>query len=122
MREILVKNLSSSDKSRRLFSLSEKASQAGISFTTKRKCFYVIKKCKHFINRSDLEEWAKSNLAAKNLKHPSVSIRRNASTAKRKQRFDCKVRGGFYAAWKMDVFYINYIISMSIGMKPQMAL
>lgn len=100
-REILFKNLSSLDRKRRVFSSSITNEGKDFVSTTQRKYVYLIKAVD---NHSD-------ELAT------HVFVRNEKDTSKHVHKFNCLIKGGFYASNTESLYLIRYAHSLQITLK-----
>lgn len=102
-REILFKNLSTNDRKRRVFSSCVVDENPNFVTTTERKYVYLIRKV---LNKG-------KSLA------PQVHIKNERDSVSQEHKFNCLIKGGFYAANSQDLFHIRYAHSLEIVIKSQ---
>lgn len=102
-REILFKNLSSTDKKRRVFSSSITNEGKDFISTTQRKYVYLIKPVED--HKNDLQT--------------QVFVRNEKNIAQHIQKFNCLIKGGFYASNSENLYLIRYAHSLQILLKSQ---
>jgi len=102
-REILFKNLSSTDKRRRVFSSSITNESKDFISTTQRKYVYLIKPVED--HRESLQT--------------QVFVRNEKDSSRHIQKFNCLIKGGFYASNAENLFLIRYAHSLNILLESQ---
>lgn len=99
MRDILFKELTSSDKRKRLFSICEAVEKDGILTKVERRSIYLIKEKEQIKELKDL---------------PRVSVFKVCNTQRQEERLSWKVVGNFYVVTEERIFYIIFIHSFKI--------
>lgn len=99
MRDILFKELTSTDKRRRLFSICEAIERDGILTKVERRSIYIIKE------KNQIKE----------LKNPPrISIFKVRNTERQEERLSWRIVGNFYVVTEEKVFCIIFIHSFKI--------
>ena len=106
IKEMLVRNLSSLDRKRRIFSSCIVNQGKDCITATERKYIYLIKKIGHHYN--------------KNLE-THIFIRKQRDTDKHMQKVNCLLKGSFYACGVNSLFLIRYAHSLKIVRKIRTA-
>jgi hypothetical protein len=101
MRDLLFKNLTSSDKKRRIIASSEIVDKQGIRSIIQRHFVCIVK---------ELED----NDAERPLSHLYVIKERN--TKEQKERFFCRIKGSIYAVSNGRLFLILFAHSLKINL------
>jgi len=101
MRDLLFKNLTSTDKKRRVISSSEIVDKEGIHSVIHR----------HFVCMIKEVEGNKVSQPA-----PSVCVIKEHNTKEQKERFFCKIKGSMYALNNKKLFLILFVHSLKINL------
>ena len=101
MRDLLFKNLTSSDGKRKVISSSEITDKEGVHSIIRR----------HFIC---LVQEVKDNKTAQPL--PYLYVLKERNTRLHKEKFFCRLKGGMYALSNNKVFLITFIHSLKISL------
>ena len=113
MREIVVRNLTSSDLLKRDCVVSEIVQQAGCATRVLRRCTYRVKSQTILPSTCDSIQWAR-NLDP--LPPRQVFVTKDLEPETGGERVVYKVLGRFYVVWGQAVFCLGYrhILSMDI--------
>lgn len=113
MREILVRNLTAADRTRRDCVVTERVQQGDYSTTILRRCTYRVESQTTLPTTSDSIRWA-HNLDP--IAPRQVYVTKNINPDTGGERVVHKVLGHFYVVWGRVVFCIRYrhILSMDI--------
>jgi len=103
MRDLLFKNLTSTDKKRKIISTSEVVDKEGIHSVIHR----------HFICMLKEVEGNKVSQPA-----PSVYVIKEHNTKEQKEKFFCKIKGSMYAMNDKKLFLIFFVHSLKINLIP----
>jgi hypothetical protein len=101
VREILFKKLASSDRKRRVFSSCVMSKSEKFTTRTERKYVYLIRK----VDRCE------------DISPNHVYIRNEKSAATAQQKFNCLIKGSFYAGLSDNLFLIRYAHSLRITLE-----
>ncbi|MDD5561422.1 MAG: hypothetical protein PHT50_04760 [Candidatus Omnitrophica bacterium] len=99
MRDLLYKNMTSPDRSRRVIASSEIADKEGVHSVVRRHFACMVKQ----IENSAAEKPA-----------PYLYVLKERNTREKRERFFCKIKGGLLAVNKGKVFLIVFIHTLSI--------
>jgi len=104
MRDILFKNTTSLDRSRRRVIVKEVSEKQGIRSIVQR----------HFIYK--VEELTQQN--TENLPPMQIYMVKERNTTKQKERFFCKIKGNFMIVKANKLFLVEYIHCLHIILEP----
>lgn len=104
MRELLLKNLTSLNRRRKILSLSEVFSKDGVLTRVNRSFIYLVR-----------EVPQPSHLAEK----PEFFIFKIHDSKLRQESFLLKIKGNFYVSCKQKIYLINYCHSLRIALNEQ---
>ncbi|MBU2541907.1 MAG: hypothetical protein KJ593_08420 [Candidatus Omnitrophica bacterium] len=102
MKEVLLKNISSIDKRRKLFSSCVINQGKDYITTTRRKYIYLVKKIKHSYKKNF---------------QTHVFINKQRDSRKHMQKFNCLLKGAFYACGTDCFYLIRYAHSLEVERK-----
>lgn len=102
MRDLLYKNLTFSDRGRRVISSSEIADQEGIHSVIRRHFTYSIKQIE-----------SEDNPQPK----PYVYVLKEKNTKEKREHFFCKIKGSILAANQGKLLLILFVHTLSIELK-----
>lgn len=108
MRDLLFKNLTSKDKSRKILSAREIINEDGIKTTIQKHLIYAIRETSDGENQD------------KRLK-PELFIIKEKNTKQKRESFFIKMKGGMYANSDNGLFLVNFIHSLKIDLSPQIS-
>jgi hypothetical protein len=114
MREILVKNLTSSDWLRRDCVVTELVQQGDFATRILRRCTYRVESKTPLAATSDSMEWAQRTLDP--LPPRQVFVTKDLDPETGGERVVYKVLGHFYVVWGRDVLCVGYrhILAMDV--------
>lgn len=101
MRDLLFKNLTSSDRKRRIIVSSEIVDRQGVRSSIRRHFIYLIKE----IKENSIEK-----------PKPYLYVLKVHNSKEQKERFFCKVKGSICAVHKGKVFLIIFMHSLKIDL------
>ncbi len=103
MRDLLFKNLTSQDKQRKMISSCEITDIQGLRSIVSRHFVYIIKEAR-----------------AQEAKEPAANayIFKYRNTNQQREKFFCKIKGGFCAAHKAKLYLISFIHTLKIDVAP----
>ena len=103
MRDLLFKNLTSTQRKRKVLSCSEVNDSEGVRSTIRRHFVYVVKE-----------------IAEKTADQPAPSLRiiKERNTLQKKERFFCKMKGTMVVAYETRLFEIRFMHSLYINLIP----
>ncbi len=104
MRDIVLKNLTSVNKKRRIMSSSEVINQNGVETRINRNFIYRVSE--------------KDRLENDNVPVPKIYIYKNCDTKNHKSKFSYKVKGSIYLINEEKVYLVNYIHSFRLDLTP----
>ncbi|MFA5223852.1 MAG: hypothetical protein WC431_01610 [Candidatus Omnitrophota bacterium] len=99
MRDLLYKNLTSADRSRRVIASSEIADKEGVHSVVRRHFAYVVRQ----VEKPDAEKPA-----------PYLYILKERNTQQKCEHFFCKIKGSMLAVNKGRLFLILFVHTLSI--------
>lgn len=98
MRNLLLKNLTSSDKKRRILSSTETIDKDGFLTKVQKRLIYVIKEGKNIDYSSS----------------PHLYVSKVHNTKEKKESFFCKMKGTLFAVSNGHFFHIRFLHSLRI--------
>lgn len=101
MRDLLFKNLTSSDKKRRVIASSEIVDKQGVRSIIRRHFICLIKE----INNDDLHRPL-----------PYLYVIKERNTREQKEKFFCRIKGSIYAISNGKLFLILFMHSLKINL------
>ncbi len=102
MRDLVFKNLTSSDKKKKIIVSSELIEYEGIRTSI----------CRHFLCKAYVVEGQSIALPC-----PSLYIIKKKNTAGKSEAFYCRIKGKMYLANEDKLFLINFIHSLKIHLR-----
>jgi hypothetical protein len=99
MRDLLYKNLTSADRSRRIIASSEIADKEGIHSVVRRHFACMIRQ----VEKADVVKPA-----------PYLYVLKERNTGEKREHFFCKIKGSFLAVNKEKLFLIVFVHTLSI--------
>lgn len=102
MRDLLFKNLTSNDHSRKIISSSEVVDKQGVYSIIRRHFICMIKEVR---NEDNLEKPL-----------PYLYILKERNEKEQKERFFCKIKGSIYVMNKGKLFLIVFVHSLKIDL------
>lgn len=105
MRDLVFKNLTSKDKSRKVVCAREKISEDGITTRIKKHLIYAIRE-------------AANNETAQKIAPELFIIKEKDSKGKR-ESFFIKMKGAMYANCNKKLLHIDFLHSLRIDLTPQ---
>ncbi|MBU1853910.1 MAG: hypothetical protein KJ957_07700 [Candidatus Omnitrophica bacterium] len=113
MRELLFKNLTSKDKTRKDLYIAETVERDGVKTITRRHSVYIVEDHSKFKNPDGLKiNKAKAQLDSTNKRH--VFIFKKRDTKLKKDCFICDVIGRFFAVVDSEIYSIAFKHSFEI--------
>jgi hypothetical protein len=104
MRDLLYKNLTSSDRKRRIISSSETIDKNGVHSVVRRHFVCLIKEVKN----SEIDK-----------PEPYLYVLKKRDTVLHKERFFCRMKGSIYCICKGKTYVICYTHSLSINLEAK---
>lgn len=101
MRDILYKNLTSSDRRRKIIASSEVIDKEGLRYVIHRHFIYLIK---------EIES------ADSNLPQPYLYVLKERNTKEQKETFFCRVKRGVILANDQRLFLVTFMHSLKINL------
>lgn len=99
MRDLLYKNLTSSDRRRKKIASLEVVEQQGVRNTIRRHFIYLVKEVKGAQAQRPL---------------PSIHIIKERNTREQRESFSCRIKGSMYAVHKGKLYLILFVHSLKI--------
>ena len=112
MRELLFKNLTSTDKKRKDLYISETIEHNGVKTVTQRHSMYIINGHQTIHNTEELIELHSKLPVNSDRRH--VFIFKKRDTKLKKESFICDVVGKFYAIVKNELYSITFKHSFEV--------
>lgn len=112
MRELVFKNLTSTNKKRKDLYISETFERDGVKTTTQRHSIYIIGDRNKFKNPKELMQWQNKTTVDNSKRHIFIFKKRDSKL--KKESFICDVVGKFYAVVKNEVYSIAFKHSFEI--------
>ena len=103
MRDLLFKNLTSTQRKRKVLSCSEINDSEGVRTTIRRHFVYVVR---------EVAEKSKDQAA------PCLRIVKERNTLQKRERFFCKMKGTMVVAYEGRMFEIRFMHSLYINLVP----
>ncbi len=101
MRDLVFKNLTSSNRRMKILSTCESAERDGLRHVINRHFLYVVKELRE--DGTSLKP------------QPSLIVRKERSSASHSEVFFCKLKGSVYAVNEERMFLINYMHTLRIS-------
>lgn len=105
MRNLLFKNLTSSDRKRKVISSMESTAQDGLHTSVYRHLLCQILEAKD---------------SGSILPKPILYVIKRRDTVKRTEGFYCRIKGSLYMVVKGKLYLVSYVHSLRIVLKPAM--
>jgi len=99
MRDMLFKNLTSTDRKKRIIATSETVDKQGIRSIINRHFVCMVKEIKD----SELEQ-----------PHPYLYVLKERNTKQQKEKFFCKIKGSLFAVCDDKLYLILFMHSLKI--------
>jgi len=99
MRDLLYKNLTSADRSRRMIASSEITDKEGVHSVVRRHFYCMIKQ----VEKADVVKPA-----------PYLYVLKERNTRQKREHFFCKVKGSLLAVNKDKFFLVVFVHTLSI--------
>ena len=117
MREIVVRNLTSSDWMKRDCLVSELMRQGGYSTRVVRRCTYRVESRTALTSLGDSAHWAQG---LDPLPSRQVYVTKDLDPDTGGERVVYKVLGHFYVVWERDIVCVGYrhILAMNVDPEP----
>jgi len=114
MREILFKNLTSSNLRKKDTLLREVFEKDGIVAKTERRCFYFIKDVLPMDGESSLQKWldSQNGPGAPSKRHFHIIKEHNEILGE--DKVVCKIVGTFYAVFNNTVYCIGFLHAFKV--------
>ena len=103
MRDIVFKNLTSSQRKRKVLSTSEVMEHDGILTKIRRNFIYIVR---------DGEQAKKEALL------PRMYVFKHKDSSEHKEKFFCRIKGSLYTMNNNKLFFVIFSHSLSIGLEP----
>ena len=113
MKEVLFKNLTSEDASRKLLSMSETTSQDGMNIMTYKRCTYRLKKRIRISDLHDFKEYDENKQPQK--KHFYIIKKRDSRTGE--EKLFCGSKGILYIVAEDYLYHIAFTNLLKVNMK-----
>ena len=122
MREILFKNLTSSNLRKKDTVLREIFEKDGIVAKTERRCFYFIRDVIHLQDAADMQRWLDEQKTPDAMNRRHFHIMKEHSDSLGEDKVSCKISGIFYAVFNNTVYSIGFLHSFKVRFaKPAVA-
>ena len=100
MRDLLFKNLTSSNKRRKVLATSEVAEKEGLRSTVHRHFVYIVKEVK---DKSAVEKHT-----------PYIYVLKERNTKEQREKFFCRMKGRAYVVSKGKLYLVLFMHSLKI--------
>jgi hypothetical protein len=114
MREVLFKNLISSDSKKKDIFLREVFEKDGVIARTERRYFYLIKDIVHVEDNNEVQHWVDEQGKSSSAKKRHFHILKEHNDELGEERLICKVAGTFYAVVGKEVYTIAFLHSFKV--------
>jgi len=118
MRDILFKNLTTSDRHRRDIFLSECSEQHGVTTKTQKHFIYYIRDHSFLGNSEKLGVWLKK-YAGKGPHLKNLSVLKNYDSKTGEESFEVKLAGHLYVLREQDIFDVDFTQIFKIDRKGE---
>lgn len=115
MREVLFKNLWSSEAHKKDILLKEVFERDGVVARTERRSFYFIKDVTHLKSEEELNQWVNVQDKRSEPIKREFHIMKEHSDLHGTDKFICKILGTFYAVVDKDVYTIAFLHSFKVS-------
>ena len=114
MREVVYKNLTSSNARKKDIFLQEIFEKDGVVARTERRCFYYIKDIIHLEDPNDLQKWLNTQKDPEAINKRQFYVYKEHSDSLGEDRLLCKILGTFYAVVDQCVYTIVFLHSFRV--------
>lgn len=114
MREVVYKNMVSSNSRVKNIFLQEVFERDGVIAKTERRCFYYIKEITPIREVKDLEKWVDHRNSVEPLGKRQFHIWKMHNDTVGEDRLICKIIGTFYAIVNNNVYTIAFLHSFKV--------
>ena len=111
MREILFKNLTSTNSRKKDITLKEVFENNGIIAKTERRSFYLVKDVRPLDEKKDIQKWLDSQKNTGLVGKRRFHITKEHSDALGEDRVICRITGTFYAVVNKRVYTVAFLTS-----------
>jgi len=105
MRDLIFKNLTSKDKSRRVLCAKERIIEDGIATRIEKHLIYVIREA----DDSETEKKIK----------PELFVIKEKNSKVKRESFFIKMKGGLYAHCNKKLLHVSFLHSLRIDLSPE---
>lgn len=109
MREVIFRNLTSSNSRKKDIVLKEVFEKDGVIAKTERRCFYFIRKIDHLSQDSTLDKWVSSHEGGRSPNTRRFHILKEHNDKVNEDRVICRIEGEFFAVVNMTVYTIGFL-------------
>lgn len=110
MRDLLFKNLTSSDKRKKILASSEIVDKQGVRSIIHRHLVCIIKEIKPPVNKDQInDEQTKRPL-------PSLYVLKERNAKEQKEKFLCRIKGSMYVISNGRLFFVRFMHSLKINL------
>jgi hypothetical protein len=121
MREVVFKNLTSSNSRKKDIVLREVFEKDGVRAKTERRCFYFIRRVDKLTGENGLNEWIAAQAPGKYPNSRRFHILKEHSDNPNEDRVICRVEGEFFAVVNMTVYTIGFLHYFKIRFERDLA-
>jgi hypothetical protein len=114
MREVVFKNMVSSNSRVKNIFLKEMFERDGVVARTERRCFYYIKEVTPIREVHDLEKWVDHKNSVEPMGKRQFHIVKAHSDVSAEDKLICKIMGTFYAIVNNKVYTIAFLHSFKV--------
>lgn len=115
MREVVFKNLTSTESRKKDILLKEVFERDGVVARTERRSFYFIKNVNHLHSDEELQKWVGTHGSVKEPSKRHFHIMKEHNDLLGVDKFICKILGTFYAVIDKDIYTIAFLHSFKIS-------
>ena len=110
MRDLLFKNLTSSDKRKRILTSSEIVDKQGVRSIIHRHLVCIIKEINPLANNNQIKDERRERPL------PSLYVLKEHNNKEQKEKFLCRIKGSMYVISNGRLFFIRFMHSLKINL------
>jgi len=115
MREVVFKNLTSTEARKKDILLKEVFERDGVVARTERRSFYFIKNVNHLQSDEELQKWVALHGSNQEPSKRHFHIMKEHNDMLGIDKFICKILGTFYAVIDREIYTIAFLHSFKIS-------
>jgi hypothetical protein len=109
MREVIFKNLTSTNSRKKDIVLKEVFERDGVKAKTERRCFYFIRRIDKLDPDGSLDKWVASQTGGKSPSSRRFHILKEHSDETLEDKVICRIEGEFFAVVNTTVYTIGFL-------------